>query len=384
MIAQIGNAFLIVFGLDAALSAVDEIQAFEPVSSLRAGFGATALLLTPVVFGLLAVSRELPARVFLPVLLTNIWVSLGAAPLVAWSGIEGLYLAASTIQLAIAAGGLLAVRFRSGSTGWVLQSDPTRPRDFPFLRFAAFASGTLLLGPPALGGYTLLAAGSYAHALTAGFLSFDLEGAKLAERVYEQRGREVRLIGMMHIGEDDEYDALFDSLEVEGTVVLEEGVSDENGLMDRKFSYANMARQLGLSQQGSISEHFAESDSEWPHLRHADIDAADFSKGTLELLQRVGEVWQAEGLAELIERASALSVRPEAVERARHELIDMRNQHLFTEIENGLHDYRSVAVPWGALHMPWIEEQIQGRGFRLTRSSEHPLLRWERVARAIF
>ena len=40
-----------------------------------------------------------------------------------------------------------------------------------------------------------------------------------------------------------------------------------------------------------------------------------------------------------------------------------RNRRLASEIESSLRDYRSIIVPWGAMHLPEIESWLQTRDF---------------------
>jgi hypothetical protein len=375
----LGNAFLILFGLDTLVSLLDEIEPSLPLSPLRNAIATFVLFFVPAMYALLALSPQLPARIFLPLLLTAVWLSLGAAPLVVWSGMENLWLAASLLQAAAAAAAFAAVRVHTGGRTWLLEPRPASESRFSGLRFAALALGALLLGPPALVAYGLLALASFAHALTAGFLAVDLQGIELAERTYRQDGREVRLVGMMHVGEAGRYESLYDSFAGEDTVVLEEGVTDETGLLEKIPSYEKLAGQLGLRQQSRIAHYFEERGDEWPHVRHADIDATALSEETIALLEKLGSVWGADDpIASL--RESRFQVEPEELERVMRDLIDTRNAHLLAAIEDALDQYAKVVVPWGALHMPWIEEQLLERGFRLEDETAHRFVRWSRTA----
>jgi hypothetical protein len=378
VIAAIGNLFLVFFALDGALSLVDELQPLPAITFLRNGFAYTVLMLLVPVYALVALGPTLPARIFLPLVVTGVWLNFGAAPLVMWTGIDGLGLAASAIQLLAAIAGLAAVRHHTGGR-WLLPTDATAP--FSASRFVALVGGAVVVAPLALIVYSGVALGSYAHAATAGFLAFDLEGITLADRTYRHTDRQVRLVGMMHIGEGDRYADLFGSFAVPGTVVLEEGVTDETNLIQRKFSYENVAGKLGLDQQSRIADHF-EEDAEWPHLQHADVDMADLSPETHAVLEKVGAIWEADDLLAMVEMFRSIEVTPEDLELVQRDILDVRNEHLLIEIDGAMADYAHVVVPWGALHMPWIEEQLTLRGFELESEKEHRLLAWRRVAEA--
>jgi hypothetical protein len=43
-----------------------------------------------------------------------------------------------------------------------------------------------------------------------------------------------------------------------------------------------------------------------------------------------------------------------------------------------------VVVPWGALHLPGIEEKVLAWGFAETAREQHPLFAWRTVIAALF
>jgi uncharacterized protein YbaP (TraB family) len=366
------------FGVDAVLSVLDEVLTGVP-PLVWSSVAATTLLFVPLAYAALALSSQIPIRIFLPLLVTAVWLKLGAAPLVLWTGVERLSLAASLVQLAAAAAALLAVRRHSGGQSWLLLPQPVSESRFSRARFATLGIGGVVVGPLALVAYGLLALASFAHALTGGFLTIDLQGVELAERTYREDGREIRLVGMMHVGEAGRYESLYDSFAREGTVVLEEGVTDEKGLLENIPSYEKMAGRLGLRQQSPISRYFEELGAEWPHVRHADIDAAELSAETIELIERMSVVWSADDPIASLRASRSASVQPDELQRLMADLIDLRNRHLLGAIDEALDRYPNVVVPWGALHMPGIEEQLLARGFRTTGETAHRFVTWSRV-----
>jgi hypothetical protein len=66
------------------------------------------------------------------------------------------------------------------------------------------------------------------------------------------------------------------------------------------------------------------------------------------------------------------------------DILHLRNEHLLSEIEAALEEYERLVVPWGALHLPFIERAILERGFHPTASTRHRLISWGSVAREIF
>ena len=111
---------------------------------------------------------------------------------------------------------------------------------------------------PALLGYGALSLSAQIEHFTAGFMSFDWRGIQSTARVYRRGDREVHLVGMMHIGEDEAYRELFESFAGESTVVLEEGVSDAEGVLGEGLFYDVIASRFGLEVQPSFEQLAAE------------------------------------------------------------------------------------------------------------------------------
>jgi hypothetical protein len=85
----------------------------------------------------------------------------------------------------------------------------------------------------------------------------------------------------------------------------------------------------------------------------------------------------------MLEKLRDPSWIPQASETVVHDILTRRNERLLGEIEAALSDYERVVVPWGALHMPWIEREIERLGFERTDSRHHLFIDWDRVLKAI-
>ena len=386
------NAYVVAFTLDGALSLVDEL--------LRVATGSSALLLPRNALALtvmwvsflgifwLPLTPRLPASLLLPLFTSVLWLNCGWAPLPLWLEPPGLGFAAAAFQLGLA--GLAFAWLRRSPhapAGWW---DPG-PEIPPFsprhgLRVLALL-GLVLLPVGLLYGVVLLA--TTVEIGTRGFVAFDRSGITLADRRYVRDEREIRLVGMMHIGESGAYRELATSFAVASTVVLEEGVTDRLGVMKNPLSYDGVARVLGLESQDDLAAYLANSEGEalpeWPVLRHADVDLAEFDPRTVEWLGRAQAVWSADGIAEALREALRVSSQePEILAAVEQDIFRHRNEHLRAEIENALPEFEHVVVPWGALHLPAIETAILADGFRPTASQRRRLLSWGTVARALF
>jgi hypothetical protein len=192
----------------------------------------------------------------------------------------------------------------------------------------------------------------------------------------------------MHLGEPDAYREIFAGFSSESTVVLAEGVTDEQGVMDGPISYEAVARTLGLEQQQYVTEYLSDDPDgappRWPEVRHADLDASDFAPETIEALERIGRVWAADSpFAAFVTLVRHADAEPEIWESLIEDLLHRRNEHLVATIDASLGEYERIVVPWGALHLPVIEYAVAERGFERISSDRHRLISWATLFAAL-
>ena len=342
---------------------------------------------------LLCLAKGLPLRVGLAVFwLLSMWLGPFAL-LVAWpeprpGDLTGALVVA--VPVALLGSWVFSV---SGRPWLSLASLPplTRRRLGSFLWRGAAACAfvaTLLAASFAMG---MLAWG---QEQTRGFVAFDLEGVSLGDRRYVRGDAEVRLVGMMHLGERERYRELVRSFVAPGTVVLTEGVTDRESLLATRLSYAGAAEVLGVEAQADLREYLEEIDAsevnglsteEWPVLRHADLDLADFQPETRSFLEQAAALWSSPSLLEgLSDYLAWVETQDEEVllEHVARDVIDLRNAHLGEALAEALEEYPRVVVPWGALHLPGMEEHLLAQGFSETERSRRPLLSWRTLLEA--
>ncbi len=391
------NGVLALAAADAAFSVVDElVRAATGAHWLavpRNAIAELALLgLALTVPGMLATPR-LPVAVFLPLALATLWLTLGAAPLPLWISSPALLAAAGcALQLAVVALAFALVRAQNGGRGiWFDAARPERPA-FAWSHSLAFGAGLCTLGPLAALGYGALAFATGIQVLSHGFVEVGLAGISLSDRHYQRGDREIRLVGMMHIGDPDRYRALTRTFASESTIVLAEGVSDRGGRLASALHYGQAAQALGLAPQEDLRAYLVDGedpDAEppaWPVVRQADVDASAFSPATIATIRWAGEIWEAEDLLTAL-GAILRGAREQTAEQRLAffaEVVDLRNGHLVGEIERALPEYERVVVPWGALHLPGIERTVLSWGFAETSRELHPLFAWRTVAGALF
>jgi hypothetical protein len=392
-LARLANAFVALYALDAGLSLVEELLRIATGSSLlfvpREVIAVLNLLAVFPCLALLVLTPRWPVSVFLPLGLSTLWLALGAAPLPLWvapARAVGPVLAA--MQVVIATAALLRVRQLTGRRDWRLAAESLGGPAFALRHSLAALGVTCFVLLPVALAYAAVALATSLQVATQGFVSFDLAGVSLADRVYARDDREVRLVGMMHLGEGDAYRELVASFAAPSTVILEEGVTDEQGLLEVPISYERAAGAMGLEMQGGIDSYISEShdaDSpDRPVVRAADVDIGTFDATTIAWLSWAGRIWSAATLQEsLALLADGQAVEGDALETVMADILDRRNAHLEGEIDRALEDFERVIVPWGALHLSEIESSRRGQGVGEVRSRYRRLISWSTIITAV-
>jgi hypothetical protein len=371
------NLYLGLFLADCGLSVLDELGvalsgrhllgwARNPVAML------TVLGALPA-YGLVVLFRPVPRWVFAPLAVTPLAIMLLGLPLAYWLGWERYGMA--QVTAAQTGLGLLAVWLLRRRTGrlWLVAEDLPGPL-FTLgasLRMVAF---TLLLLLPAS---TLAFVGLCERCLdrfTGGFVQVRWQGVELVERRYVQDDSEVRLVGMMHIGDHEAYEALVATFDQPEVLVLAEGVTDEQSLLGGQMHYEAVAEKAGLATQQRL-----ESYRPGLRIRHADVDMSEMSESTQDTLRLTTRLFGDDGLdpqalMELMNMSAETSA--EVQERFWRDVIDLRNEVLLGHLRAVVDEEAVVVVPWGAAHLPEIEQALFAMGYRLDQERSHPLLSW--------
>jgi len=372
---------LVWLGLFALDTAVGALQALGSMAGAWSAFGGavgvTSLLLW------LGTSVFLACWVALPrtpwwALLVFVWLGWeggGFLPLPAATlDLEGSARIAAFLQVGLAVGiGLLARRR--------LLAEPGERA----VLVAAVRSLLLpLLFLVGIGVQAVLAAWSLSIA-TGGFARIDATGLETGQRECTKGDRTIHLIGAVHIGEQDGYDALLASIP-EDALLLAEGVTDDAGHLGT-FSYDGLAEAIGLVPQrsgaaepGSVE---AEGDGRF-RTRRADVDVSTFDPRTLELLCAVGESLATDDPFKAWMRSSTeIVIQEGTLEALRQDILDGRNDTLLAAVDEELPRESRLLIPWGALHLRGIQRGVEERGFDCGPASYVRMIRWSTVIEAI-
>ncbi|VFQ44670.1 hypothetical protein [Desulfoluna butyratoxydans] len=390
MMRRFANLFLILFLADGAISVLDEL--FTAISGMhllvqpRNVLAYLVLFLSVLVFMAMGLDRRLPKRVFLPMAAYALWGGLlfWPAPRYIPEGVFGILMALG--QLSIGLAGLRAIGHQSDHP-FLMSPSMFQGPWFSAKNTLVYVSATTLAVPVILFFMGLSAFSAFVEARTNGFMRVSFTGLYMNEKTYGKNGKTLRLIPMIHIGRTAYYHDIGNSITNGRTLILAEGVSDRQGLLQTHFSYDSLGTLLGLDTQErmtldatSVSDEFKplapqDEGTRKPHIVSADIDLSEASPATVDFINTLAQV-----LSEADSPAGAwrgytawLETQPDdesVLAEITHDIFTRRNQALIAMMAKALPRYDTLIVPWGALHMPDIEKEAQHMGFVLLTEKE--------------
>lgn len=210
-----------------------------------------------------------------------------------------------------------------------------------------------------------------------GFLGLHADGITSRAKTYVRAdGRSIHLIPMMHIGDASFYEKLSKGFP-SNSIILLEGVADKKNHLQNKIGYKKLADSLGLDEQ--LGNFKPAQGIE----RRADVDVNWFSDSTLQILKLVMQIHSKGPSLPLFLDLQAKVQDPLVVKQLWKDLLTSRNAHLLGEIQKAVGETDQVMVPWGAAHMPGLEEEIQKTGFKLTEEQDYQIANfrtmWSRI-----
>lgn len=240
---------------------------------------------------------------------------------------------------------------------------------------AGAASGEKTLNPLAALAVAWIFDFTELEQLTGGFVVRESLGIFSVEKFYEKDGVELRLLGMAHVAGSDFYQDIKSSLANKPAIMLMEGVTDEKNLLQTPPDYGSVAKNLGLASQ---RDKFSPEDMpENVDIIRADLDTADFSGETVDILNFIGSIYGKDGIN--FSRLLMMYMKLADIENSRAflgDLITKRNQCLLQHIKTSMQGTRLIVVPWGAMHLPQIEKWARAEGFVFKQKKSRPVIRF--------
>jgi hypothetical protein len=375
--------FSIVLSLCVALFLADAIVSFvddsmilflgtHALSFLRGLLGIATALMTFGVYGLIGLSPMIPKRLFLPMPVFYLAMMLITFPLtIFWyHQIQLVALGASACQLTLGIG-LLYWLCRGRGFSWPLVPVGSfSERRFSWRHLIGFIVANILVVLPLVMIYMFFVTARAVDHFSEGFMALHSSGFTVQVRKYvREDGKVIELFPMAHVANATFYEKVSQTFPT-NSVILMEGVTDDQNLLTNKISYKRMAKSLGLAEQ---KETFAPSRGE---MVRADVDIGEFSVDTIDFLNLVMLVHSKGVNAENLSSLMHYAPPPEFEEKLFDDLLGKRNQHLLGEIQTWLKRSDNLMVPWGVAHMPGMAREIQKLGFHLSETHEYEVIRF--------
>jgi hypothetical protein len=373
------NGYLIAFTAEGFLTLLHRVGGAGPVGGLIASSLAVVAfssVLLAVCVTLIACSySRVQWRILLPALVLTFWRAFYFLPLPAYYSWSGLELSGALFQAATGVATLLLIRARSGGRLPLLPPEATCFAKFSWRRTLATLAAKLLVILPALLVYLLVSAQILVREYSSGFLEITPAGIFTEARTYEREGHKIYLLPTVHIASPAFYETLMEGLPEKSSVILPEGVTDQQGHLKALIDYAGAANSVGLSAQPDLTA---------PRKAHAvlrcDADVSEFSPETRRALNGIGRVLQSLRTGELETALAALeSLEEEPTANLVKDILETRNSKVLNGLKEAVPRYEHVAVPWGAAHMPGIERGLLAMKARKIHSRRVEVFKWREV-----
>lgn len=374
LLAILLSLCLAFFLVDAAVSLADDTLilfcGLHALSTLRGLISFLAWLMAVAIYCLIGLTPMVPKRLFLPIPLFALATLLGIFPfaIYCFGRLQQIGWGISLCQVVVGLG--ILYWSRGGlSFGWPLVPvERLGARGFSWLNLSGFVLVNVLVLLPAVVAYVFLCAALAVNHFSEGFMALRPGGFSVQVRKYvRDDGKTIELFPMSHVADARFYQRISQTFPT-NSVILMEGVTDENNLLTNRISYRRMAKSLGLTEQ---RREFVPRRG---RMVAADVDVDQFSPDTIGFLNLVILV-QTEGLTpanlqKLLEYSPSTRVQGAII----NDILTKRNQHLVGEIQTYLSKSDDIMVPWGVAHMPGIAKGIQTAGFRLVETHDYMVI----------
>lgn len=392
----VANAYLVLFAADAVISVVEDwfFASAGPLAGIRGTVASIVVLASLVMIFVVVFVPQLPKFVFAPLIVTALWMGVGAPPI----GTVGDSVALpflSLVQLALAVAAFMIVQIRAG--GWFFTAQQLPRKDHLFLRIAFASLVVVALAPVAVVAFGAWALATVAEDATAGYVKFTWTEVLARETVMRKDNKIVRLVATAHIAEGDFYRRVYASVPAKA-VVLAEGISDNKELLGGdQGDNSQVAQSLGLDTQdvfeGLLEPAIVDDKTDTPEkdpmkirtrpdVVRADIDVSELSPAALrclkEDLQIVGSTFGDE------KAPTELTCKPEDRKAFWDEILYKRNNKVLSEFDRLQAKYDVFIVPWGAMHMHDLELAFKERGFKIESMTMRTLARYRTIADKVF
>lgn len=206
------------------------------------------------------------------------------------------------------------------------------------------------------------------------YVYLSLSNVKTKTKTFEKDGKVVKLVGMIHLGKKEYYQAIKNDNSIDNSIALTEGITNNsNEVIPESLGYADLASVLGLNNQWPSDKLFinpvsADVDySDLPSDSRKDLDVFD------QIITNFIQFHKKEITSDELYRHLALSQNE--INRTANKFSDKnissnpllleRNNFLWGKLLELEESSDTIIIPWGALHLQDIEDRLISRGYRL-------------------
>lgn len=398
---RFANFFLLLFLADGIISFLNEMLVIYPNTTMLSGmdsfFSWTVNAVWIPFYVALGIDKRLPKAIFLPQLIFVFWSFFQYWPLPVMFGRAEYALPMAFGQILLGTFPLLYLRIKY-KRHFLLPPEFFSTHFFGFKHTALFLVVHLVMLPFILIYMAVSIASLQLDKKTGGYARLRPDGLHMVEKIYRLDNKEIRLTSMIHIADKAYFDDVIESIPSKGTIVLAEGISDKYNQLTNRFSYGELAHNLGLASQETMFFHgkfieaddvqqaAATADGEGYHILRADIDIDEFNPKTIEFMQIIGRnllsgASFSEGIRTYLAwiRENSPHFTPHTI---MNDILYRRNQEVINHMESLIEHYDTIVIPWGALHMPEIEAAVLQRGFLLSETRERIGIDFKKVIHA--
>jgi len=381
LLAVLLSLCLGLFLADGVVSLVDDSLILLFGTHLLAGIRGIVflfdMLMVAVIYGLMGLTPIIPKRLFLPLTLFSPAAALFVVPVLIY--FHGrIQQVAWVISLCQVIFGLSILYLLQGALKirWPLvPKNRLQARRFSWLNLLGFLLVNFFVLLPVAVGYLVCCGALAVEHFSEGFLAVRPGGLIVQVRKYVRNdGKTIRLVPMSHVGEPEFYRKLARSFPT-NSIILMEGVTDNQNLLTNKITYKRMATSLGLAEQ---QQEFEPTRGE---LVWADVDVEQFAPNTIGFLNLIMLVHSKGVNADTVLKVMQYSPPAHFEEQLLDDLLAKRNRRVLEEMHSQLSQSEHIVVPWGVAHMPGIAKEIQKSGFRLEGTQEYVAIRFRSAAK---
>lgn len=371
-IRWVTNGFLFLFTVEALWSLAACFPGWQRIvpglSTGRDLLSLTVTLLFILQIFLISSYRFLPWIEMGPALALTCWSRFLYLPLpgiLAWHNVEFV---GALLQTAGALANLAWIWGRWKSLGF--PAEAFADASFSMARTCKALALKLLFFLPAALAYVAVSCALMLEWRSEGFIKLRPRGLYVESRIYQRDQKFVHLLPTVHIASPDFYNQLFEGTPKAKSRLLPEGVSDRKSLLKHRLSYAAAAKAAGLSEQPRFAGKIPSD------VFLCDADLSEFSESTLLALNTVTLAMKYFEDQEAMSAYTTLSGFHPDLPQLKRDLLDLRNRKVFTAIQESLPRFDHILVPWGAAHMPGIEESLLQHQFQKVSTRRLAVVTW--------